>query len=219
MTAQANGTRWGRTALIAVPALVLAGVVGANIAGGALAASFVAQSTTASLTAESISGQGAGLVALPNRIKDKNGNIGEQPVARFGIAHARVGGLCFAQHATVLGQDVTLFVTSTDDDPSTSEIELNGVILDATNAAGSIQTIGDAAVNKNGKDIQVGTSAIDLGGTADQFGLQAPGLELKNIKAKVLDLTIPNTFTSPAVTAHIKRGNVDCPTPGAKPGR
>lgn len=219
MTEQAHGTRWRRTAMIAAPALILAGVVGANVANGALAASFVAQSTTATLTAESISGQGVGLVALPNRVKDKNGNVGEQPVARFGIAHAKVGGLCFAQHASVLGQDVTLFVTSTDNDPATSEIELNGVILDATNAAGSIQTIGDAAVNKNGKDIQVGTSTIDLGGTADQFGLQAPGLELKNITAKVLDLTIPDTFTSPAVTAHIKRGKVDCPPPGTKPGR
>ncbi|KAA0023826.1 DUF6230 family protein [Antrihabitans cavernicola] len=215
-----NGTRWPRVFAVLLPVLLVVGGIGLSIGKGVLAASVVAQSTDATLVTAGLRGDGVGLIIAANPTKNPDGTVGSTFVRRVGVGKAIANGLCLAQPVKVMGMTYTVLITAGDKDPSTYEIALDGVVLNATYVKGYVGTTGNAQVNKNAADVQVAGSSISLDGASDSFGLQAQKIDLRDISANVQNIDVPNTLAAPGFTVKVARGTQQCPSPptGAQPG-
>ncbi|MGI8679659.1 MAG: DUF6230 family protein [Jatrophihabitans sp.] len=209
------GIRWRVLGGVLVP--VFAIVVGLTLAmaKGVLAVSFVAQSGTVNLTTDGLSGDDLGIAVI--RIPTKNGS-GASYNVRIGVGSGRINGLCISQHVGILGQPYTLFIKGGDKDPKSFEINANGLILDVVQARGVIGGSGELQVNKNGADVTLGSSGIDLGASSDRFGLQASTAQLKYISATVRTISIPNLLQVPNFSFQVMPGTSECPPPGSGTG-
>jgi hypothetical protein len=222
----AYGTRWGLFGAVLAPVLVAVGVLGALVAKGALALSFVAQSGTMDLATSGLSGTGFGVV-----VADVPTSGGYTAAARIGVGAAHINGLCLAEHMDVLGQPLTLLITGGDTDPASYEIaadglllDLNsvggdtdpasyeiaadGLLLDLNSVAGVVQAGGALQINKSAADVAPG---VALGGAADRFGLQAAGVQLRNVRATVRDIVIPHLLDMPSFHIAVVAGSRGCP--------
>lgn len=214
------GTRWSRVLVLLLPVALVLGGLGASFAKGVIAASFVTQSSSMSLLAGGVRADGVGLIATAIPVKSADGQVGDDYVLRFGVDTATVNSMCLAQKVTVLGQTVTLLVNATDGDPSTYEIKANGLTLDVTSAVGYVGTGGTTAVNKNARDVVVaGGNNVSLNGSPQAFGLQAGQLDLRNIRASVKNVVVPNALATPAFSMNLVPGNKECAPLAAQPGR
>ena len=207
------GTRWRVVALVLAPCVAAVIAIGTAMASGALALSFVAQSGTASLATQGLDGQQDGIVLVAVPTRNADGSTGSTYVARIGVAEGRISGLCIAHPVEILGKAFTLMVRGGDADPSTFEIAADGLVIDLTEAKGLIAKRGNLAVNKNAADVRLGSSRIDLGGSADRFGLQADSTQLRNIVATVRTVSIPDLLKVPNFQIRVVGGTQACPVP------
>ena len=207
------GTRWGRAALPFFAALLLVFGLGISMAKGALGASYIATSGAGQFTTDGVRAGPLGLVVKPVPVKDFNGQVSDKWVLGFSIGHAFANGICVSEKATLLGQTVTLLIQGGDDDPSTYEIEVNGISANALEAHTFLQTQGDAYVNKNPADIYPAGSPYPLGGTPFEFGLEAQGAELKGVSGYLQDAQLSYVPGLTALNAKMVMGDAECPEP------
>lgn len=209
------GVRWKVLGAVLVPAFGAVAALTLAMANGLLAVTFSAQSGTVKLTTDGLNGDDLGIAVVTIPTKNSKGSTYN---VRIGVGAGRINGLCISQHVGILNQPFTLLIKGGDADPNSFEINADGLILDVTDAQGVIGAKGDLQVNKNGADVDLGDTGIDLGASSNRFGLQASSAQLKNIVAVVRDINIPNLLEVPNFTVQVVPGTKDCPPPGSGTG-
>ena len=135
-------TRWRRFAVVAVPALALAGAIVFGMANGAIAASFAVSGSTFKVSADKLVGNG--FVQYGGVAVDKAGNV--HPVAVSGIKSASLTNLC--QSVVVPGTSISLVIRA----GKTKDATATDLLIDMT------QLSGDATFN----NISIGQDASTL---------------------------------------------------------
>ncbi|GAA3050594.1 DUF6230 family protein [Actinokineospora globicatena] len=198
-TAKRGRTRWGRTALVAVPAIGVIGAITAAMAQGLLAASFAVSGVPITLTSQSVAGTGfAGTVT----------NAGSQGVAYAGFSSAQLSGLCAGviPNVPIVGQ-VTFKITAGDDDPATKELAASNLLLDAKNLTGDGEFTGlDLGVASNA--LSKGPAEVRKG--AGDFGLQANTANISDLRADALSAQIAGSFKLDNLSLSVVPGAAGC---------
>lgn len=192
-------TRWGRTAIVAVPALGAVGAITAAMAQGLLAASFAVSGVPISLKSDDVAGQGfAGTVA----------SAGADGTAYAGFNTAQLDGLCAAAVPNVpLIGPVTLKITAGDSDPATNDLQAQKLLLDAKSLTGNgVFT---------GLDLGVSSSALTKGPAevrkgAGDFGLQADTANVGSLNANALSAQIAGEFKLDNLNLSVSNGATGC---------
>jgi len=151
-------TNWRRFAVaVGVPTVVAGGLV-LGLAQGAFAASFSVSNQTFKISADKLDGTGFVQYGdVDQTVKDKDGNVKSFPVARSGIADAKLYNLC--QSVLVPGLPVSLTIRAGRDDGKPAEA--TDLLIGVTELSG------DATF----KNINIGQDASTL----DQAGAKAHG--------------------------------------------
>ena len=199
-------TRWGVVAAVLAPALAVVGGLGAAMAQGALAVSFVAQSGSVDLVTAGLTGDQFGVAVVSAPVGADRKPV---PAARIGVGSGRIDGLCIAHRLDLLGRPFTLLITGGDTDRATHEIAVDRLVLDVTDVRADIAAGGEVQVNKNAADVLRGD--VDLGGTQDSFGLQAQTIRLRDVRATVRDIVIPDLRDVPNFRIDVLAGSRSCP--------
>lgn len=197
--AQRGRTRWGRTAVVAVPALGAIGAMTVAMAQGLLAATFAVSGVPMTISSDTMNGTGfAGTVY----------EAAGQGVTYVGISQAQLNGLCAAVSPTVpvIGQ-VTLKITAGDADPNTNELSANDLLLDAKSLTGDGEF--------GGLKLGVASSAMDVGPAevrkgATDFGLQAGTAKVDNLDASALSAQVAGQFTLTNLNLGVTTGPSGC---------
>lgn len=199
-------TRWRVVAAVLAPALAAATILGLAMAKGALALSFVAQSGSVDLVTAGVTGDQFGVAVVSAPVGADRRKV---PAARIGVGSGRIDGLCIAHRVDLLGRPFTLLITGGDADRATHEIAVDRLVLDVTDVRADIAAGGEVQVNKNAADVLRG--AVELGGTRDSFGLQAQTVRLRDVRATVRDIVIPDLRDVPNFRVEILAGTRSCP--------
>jgi hypothetical protein len=168
--------KWRRLALVAVPALAVAGTMVGLTAEGALASSISVSGQEFTITADELDGTGFAQFggALPN----SGGS--QTPVIVSAMQNATMKNLC--QSVTVLGMTIRLTAGGGGDPVSASNL-----VVDADS-----QTAGSAVFH----NITIGQDAGTMGGPAGTFGEQASSVTINKLVQKTW-YTTAGTFTLP----------------------
>ncbi|MBW1598845.1 cholesterol esterase [Streptomyces sp. JJ38] len=212
-------THWRRGALVALPALLTAGGLGAALSAGALALDLRIQDRPLSLATSSVYGTkyGAAVVDVPYTRPD--GTTGTVRVLRMGFADGVINGLCLSQRQDIMGVTYTLLFTLGDEDPGSWEIRTENTVLDVRDATGVLDMDGIVDLNVNGADVKTieddAGNPVDnpLGAPEHRFGIQARYAKFDKITGTVQDIQIPGLLTTPQLDLSVRRGAVDCPAP------
>jgi len=169
--------RWRRLALVAVPAVAIAGTMVGLTAEGALASSISVSGQEFTITADQLTGTGFAQFggALPNS------SGGQTPVIVSAMQNATMTNLC--QSVTVLGLTIHLTAGGGGGDP----VSASNLVVDANS-----QTAGSAVFN----NISIGQDAGTMGGPAGTFGEQASSVTINKLVQKTW-YTTAGTFTLP----------------------
>ena len=167
---------WRRFAIVAVPALAVAGILAGLTAEGALASSISVSGQEFTITANQL--QGTGFAQFGNELPNTKG--GSTPVIVSSMKSASMTSLC--QSVTVLG--MTMHLTA---GGSGSPVSASDLIVDAND-----QTAGSAVFH----NISIGQDAGTLGGPAGTFGEAADSVTINNLVQHTW-YTTAGTFTLP----------------------
>jgi hypothetical protein len=173
--------KWRRFALVAVPAIVVAGILIGLTAEGAIASSISVSGQEYLITANKLTGTG-----FEQFGGDVTSSNGEQPVIISAIHSASLSSLC--QSVTV--GPVTLHLTA---GGGSTPVTADNLIVDASGQTGS-----EAVFHNISIGLDAGTLSEDPGtvGTAGGFGQQADTVEIDNLVQHTW-LTTAGTFTLP----------------------
>ena len=168
--------RWRRFALVAVPAIAVAGTMVGLTAEGALASSISVSGQEFIITASQLKGTGFAQFggALPNS------KGGQTPVIVSSIKNATMTNLC--QSVSVLGMTVHLTAGG-----KGSPVSASDLVVDASG-----QTASSAVFSH----ISIGQDAGSLGGPAGTFGEAASQVTIDNLVQHTW-YTTAGTFTLP----------------------
>ncbi|MEU7532292.1 DUF6230 family protein [Saccharothrix sp. NPDC042600] len=193
-------TRWGRTALVALPGLGLVAAMTAAMANSLLAASFAVAGVPIQLKSDDVSGSGfAGVVSAR----------AGQGVTYAGFTTAELSGLCAATTPEVLGVPFTLKITAGDADPKTREISASGLLLDAKQLSGNAEFdqlklgVAKGSLDRGPAEVRGET------GTSD-FGLQAERARIGSLDADALSAAIGGTFKLDNLQLSVSPGATRC---------
>ena len=196
---QRGRTRWGRTAVVAVPALGAIGAMTAAMAQGLLAATFAVSGVPMTVKSDQMQGTGfAGTVY----------EAAGQGVTYVGLTQANLNGLCAAVTPTVpVVGPVTLKITAGDNDPLTNELSAGNLLLDAKNLTGNGEF--------GGLKLGIASSAMDVGPAevrkgAGDFGLQAGTAKVGNLSASALSAQVAGTFKLDNLSLGVTAGPAGC---------
>jgi hypothetical protein len=185
-TAPAHGRmRWGRFAMVAVPALAVAGILVGFTAEGAIASSISVSGQEFLVTANQFTASGfeqfGGSVANAN---------GAQPVIITAMHNAKITNLC----QSVSVGPVTLRLTA--GTSASNPVSASNLIVDASSQTGSLATFHNITIGQD-----AGTLTEDPGttGTSGGFGQQADTFVLNNLVQHTW-LTTAGTFTLPGLS-------------------
>jgi hypothetical protein len=167
---------WRRFAIVAVPAIAVAGVLVGLTAEGALASSISVSGQEFTITADQLAGTGFAQFggALPNS------SGGQTPVIVSSIKNATLTKLC--QSVSVLGMTVHLTAGG-----NGTPVSASNLVVDANDQTAS------SAVFTN---ISIGQDAGTLGGPAGTFGEEADQVTIDNLVQHTW-YTTAGTFTLP----------------------
>jgi hypothetical protein len=217
-------TRWRPATAVALPALLVAGVLGQAMERGALAAGLQIQSGTVQLTTSSLYGTHYAAAVVDQTSVKPDGTTGTVHPLRMGFAKGVINGLCLAQQQQILGATYTLLVTLGDTDPGSWEIVTENNELDLRSATGVLDMDGLVDLNINGPD----TTTVDdghggylpnpLNSPEHRFGIQAGYAKFDRVTATVHDLQLPGLLRTPGLTITVRPGAVSCPAPPAPTG-
>jgi hypothetical protein len=167
---------WRRFAVVAIPAVAVAGVLVGLTAEGALASSISVSGQEFTITADQLAGTGFAQFggALPNS------SGGQTPVIVSSIKNATLTKLC--QSVSVLGMTVHLTAGG-----NGTPVSASNLVVDANDQTAS------SAVFTN---ISIGQDAGTLGGPAGTFGEEADQVTIDNLVQHTW-YTTAGTFTLP----------------------
>lgn len=86
-----------------------------------------------------------------------------------------------------------------------------GLVLDVLDVRADIAAGGEVQVNKNAAEVLAGR--LDLGGRRDRFGLEAQTVRLREVRAAVRDIAIPDLRDVPNFRIEVLAGERSCPAP------
>jgi hypothetical protein len=182
-----GGIAWRRYALIAVPAVVLAGLTVALVGQGALAASFAVSGASFKLSAATLDGTG-----FASYTSVDTGADGERhAVTPAGFTTADLKDLCQSVVSKTPFGPVTMRLTAGKTEP----VKATNLVADFDNLQGDI-TFGTYASGVSAADLKGGTT-----GPAGQWGQQAATIHIDNLKQ--------NTWATTAATFALKGLNID----------
>lgn len=170
---------WRRFAIVAIPAIAVAGVLVGLTAEGALASSISVSGQEFTITADQLAGTGFAQFggALPNS------SGGQTPVIVSSIKDATLTKLC--QSVSVLGMTVHLTAGG-----NGTPVSASNLVVDANDQTAS------SAVFTN---ISIGQDAGTLGGPAGTFGEEADQVTINNLVQHTW-YTTAGTFTLPSLS-------------------
>ncbi|TVZ03824.1 cholesterol esterase [Trebonia kvetii] len=169
--------KWRRFALVAVPAVVVAGTMVGLTAEGALASSISVSGQEFTITADQLTG--TGFAQFGGALPSSSG--GQTPVIVSAMQNATMTNLC--QSVTVLGLTIHLTAGGGGGDP----VSASNLVVDADS-----QTASSAVFN----NISIGQDAGTMGGPAGTFGEQASSVTINKLVQKTW-YTTAGTFTLP----------------------
>ena len=177
LTPMQGRVKWRRFAIVAVPAIAVAGILVGLTAEGALASSISVSGQEFTITADQLQGSGFAQFggALPN---SKNG---QTPVIVSTMKTASLSNLC--QSVTVFGLTIRLTAGASAGSPAVAD----NLVVDANDQTAS------SAVFTN---ISIGQDAGTLGGPAGTFGEEADQVTINNLVQHTW-YTTAGTFTLP----------------------
>ena len=218
-----RGTRWLRSAGLAVPAVAVIAVLGSSIAQGVLASTFATANTKFTLTSTRVVGTGLGgfLEGVP--AENPDGTTNTNGLARVGFTSVQLNDLCISVTQSIAGVQFTLKVNSTGSGaPGANGIVANPVsasylYIDAnslTADTGTMQslTLGQSAdtVVLQGPTNTPLTDAQGAPGKQGAFGLQAVTANLGTLSANAYSATISGSVTLPNPAISIVPGATTC---------
>lgn len=176
--------RWRRFAIVAVPALAIAGVLVGMTAEGAIASSISVSGQEFLVTADQLNG--TGFEQFGGSVTNSSGT---QPVIVSAINHATLAGLC--QSVTI--GPVTLRLTA---GGGGNPVSADNLIVDASGQTGSVATFHNITIGQD-----AGTLSEDPGttGSSGGFGQQADSITIDNLVQHTW-LTTAGTFTLPGLS-------------------
>lgn len=222
-----NGTRWGRSALLGVPALALVLLCGLGMRTGLLAHHVVIQSGTADLTTSGLYGVDFGLSVVDNKqkVRQADGTVVLRDIRliRAGFAQGRLNELCIAMNQTILGQDYTLKLTGGDGNLSTWEVDARNVELDGARVGGTLTLDGVVKFGITGEDVTTikapdGSyveNPLEATPSLHRFGADSTFAEFTQLTGKVYAMEIVGPFNLPGLKVKIEPGRTTCPAPPA----
>jgi hypothetical protein len=176
--------KWRKFAIVAVPALAIAGILVGLTAEGAIASSISVSGKEFLVTSTELNGTG-----FEQFGGSVTGSAGEQPVIVSAINHATLDNLC--QSVTV--GPVTLRLTA---GGGGTPVTADNLIVDASGQTGSVATFHNITIGQD-----AGTLTKDPGttGSAGGFGQQADSITIDNLVQHTW-LTTAGTFTLPGLS-------------------
>ncbi|HVK24328.1 MAG TPA: DUF6230 family protein [Actinokineospora sp.] len=225
-----NGTRWGRSALLGVPSLLVVFLLSLGLRTGLLASSVVIQSGTADLATSGLYGIDFGLsvVDATQKVKQADGTVVLKNIrlVRAGFAEGKLNELCIAVHQKIAGLDFTLKLTGGDGNMATWEVDARNVELDGQLVAGTLTLDGVVKFGITGEDVTTiknpdGTyvdNPLDATPSQHRFGADATFAEFTKVTGKVYAMEIVGPFTLPGLKVKLESGNTTCPAPPAPTG-
>jgi hypothetical protein len=225
-----TGTRWGRASSVLLAALLAVATLGAELARGALATALVvAQNTNGTLATSSLYGTDFGLVISPQTYQSPTGTTtSTRNVMRLAFANGRIDDLCIAEPQSIGALNYTVMITAGDGDPGTWEITADHIILDLTQAVGTLNLDGYVGGTTTNPEAQIGTDSarvavagIDpavLNGGLGWWGIKAGIAKFGPVTATVQQMTIQGALTMPNLHITIAAAGTTCPAPAAPTG-
>ena len=181
LTSGQGRVNWRRFAIVAVPAVIVAGTLIGLTAEGAIASSISVSGQEYLITASKLTG--TGFEQFGGQLSGASGN---QPVIISAIHSATLASLC--QSVTV--GPVTLHLTA---GGAGTPVSAQNLIVDASGQTGS-----EAVFHNISIGLDAGTLSEDPGaaGASGGFGQQADSMEIDNLVQHTW-LTTAGTFTLP----------------------
>jgi hypothetical protein len=181
LTSPQGRVKWRRFAMVAVPAVIVAGALIGLTAEGAIASSISVSGEQYLITASKLTGTGfeqfGGTVP---------GTSGDEPVIISAIHNATLANLC--QSVTI--GPITLHLTAGGDG---TPVSAQNLVVDASGQTGSEAIFHNITIGQD-----AGTLSEDPGadGSSGGFGQQADSMEIDNLVQHTW-LTTAGTFTLP----------------------
>ncbi|MBJ8348441.1 hypothetical protein [Antrihabitans sp. YC2-6] len=207
-------TRWGRASIAIGTAFLLVFGMAYSMATGAFGSTYVATTSRGQLAADGLTTDHVAAIVRKVPVKNVDGSIYDEYVASFLIGTGQANGICLTEKASLLGQTVTLLIEAGDDDPSTDEIQVNGLVLNVFDANAFLQAQGNTYVNKNPLDIVIDGAPTAPGSGTSEFGLEAQGVVLQRATATVQDGELVEVPPGISLKAQMLMGDYECPPPG-----
>jgi uncharacterized protein DUF6230 len=176
--------KWRRFAIVAVPALAVAGLLVGLTAEGAIASSISVSGQEFLITASTFSANG--FEQFGGSVTNANG---QQPVIITAMHQATIDNLC----QSVSVGPVTLRLTA---GSGSNPVTADNLIVDASSQTGSVATFHNITIGQD-----AGTLSEDPGttGTSGGFGQQADTFTITNLVQNTW-LTTAGTFTLPGLS-------------------
>lgn len=221
------GTRWVRSALLAVPALVITALLGLGVTNGVLASHVVIQGGTSKLATSGLYGVDFALAVVdnPRKVRNADGTVSVRQIrlARVGFAQGKLNELCLAMHQTIAGVDFTMKISGGDANLGTWEIDARNVELDGAEVRGNLTLDGVVKFGITGEDTTTiknpdGSyvpNPLEAPAEKHRFGVDATFAEFSKITGEVYDMEIVGPFSMPKLKVKLERGKTLCPAPGA----
>ncbi|GLX23630.1 MULTISPECIES: DUF6230 family protein [Streptomyces] len=169
---------WRRSALVALPAAALVGVLGVVTAQGALAASFAVSGTSFQVSSSKLSSKGLASYVHTDRSVDGKGH----PVALLGIGDATLTDICqSAEVDTPLGKVVFKLTAG----GPAGNVTASNLVIDGEDLDGDA-TFGTAQI---GRDASTLDQVDGVRGEPGKFGLQAGNIEVVGVKSHAWSAT------------------------------
>ncbi|MEU9718112.1 DUF6230 family protein [Streptomyces sp. NPDC047976] len=169
---------WRKSALVALPAAALVGVLGVVTAQGALAASFAVSGTSFQVSSSKLSSKGLASYVHTDRSVDGKGH----PVALLGIGEATLTDICqSAEVDTPVGKVVFKLTAG----GPAGNVTASNLVIDGEDLDGDA-TFGTAQI---GRDASTLDQVDGVRGEPGKFGLQAGNIEVVGVKSHAWSAT------------------------------
>ncbi|CAM2996258.1 DUF6230 family protein [Skermania piniformis] len=200
------GTRWRRSAVVLLPAMLAAGFVGAGIVRGVLAANFTVGSQPLDLNVRSVNAQGLGIVMVTTDMRYPDGGTGVEPVVKAALGNAEIDGLCGIVQQSLFGQTVSLQIVAA----AGGVGQGSGIEFLVTELSAGQTELTNATLGRSADEVSV--AGQSLGGQPGGFGLDVSNgtAVLNDLKAKAVGASILGALKAPDFAASLHRGDVAC---------
>jgi hypothetical protein len=183
--------RWRRFAIVAVPAVAIAGALIGLTAQGAIASSISVSGQEFLVTANQLTGTD-GFEQFGGGVTQSNGT--SHPVVISAIGHATLDNLC--QSVSVGPLTLRLTAGSASNNP----VVADNLIVDAADQTGTVATFHNITIGQDASTLsKVPAAASQTQNDVGGFGQQADSMSITNLVQHTW-LTTAGTFTLPGLT-------------------